>query len=1073
MKFKGAVIASVVSMSLTGLATSAAMAQTLPSGSYEQNNINTKQLVETASNVASKKKSTGIYVVQLKGQSGVAHQRSLEGESPSLAAVSLQTAGNSYNAKSPAIQAHIDKMKVEQAAVLSDLSGITVLHNYYHTFNGFAAKLDAKQLAAVRANPDVANVWEDELLELNTANTPAFLGLTGPNGQHTLGLKGDGVIVGIVDSGIWPENPSFADDGTYSAPPEKWAGECNVGTIGEVGDAAEPLDAMGFECSNKLIGARYFGASFSSVYDIQFAQGEFNSARDADGHGSHTAGTAAGNFVANAQLQGVDIGSLSGIAPRAHVAAYKVCWNSDYQNPQGANERGCFGSDSQAAIDAAVADGVDVINYSISGSLTDVTAPQTIAMLRAADAGVFVSVSAGNSGPAEGVVGTPAPWVMSVGASTYDGSVTSIVDALDVTVDGQDAGTVGSLGATFGPLWDVGFGGSLQSVSNVTACDALTEDLTGLVALVSRGGCSFSLKAVNAENAGAIGVVVFNNQTTPVFSMGATPSDGTPTIPARMVNLEDGTMLANSASELDTIVKFNGESATSIVPQVGNVMAEFSSRGQNEAVADIIKPDITAPGVSVLASTSAMQLDFPGNNPLQGEDYAYLSGTSMSSPHIAGMAALLTQQFPTWGPDQKKSALMTSAYQNVLDFDGSVPTPFVFGSGHADVLAARTPGFTYNTIWTDYSAYLCGRGRDAVVAEFTGGISCAQFANAGFSFDATQLNYPSIAIANLVSSEVVVRAVTDVTGADSSYDITLDLPVGITATVLVPDANGAFAPGTVLNVPAGETVLYGLILEVGAGAAFEEWGFGSVTFTNGDVVNRSPIAVRPAPEATIFVPERVTVNLDRRGNASFPVQFDYSGTTSMDSQGLATPFGSAGRVFQDPDQTFGFNEAGLGQHRIVVPEGASLARFSLIDDLVAVPGTDLDLVLYICIDFSCGTVAESLNAGSNENIELVNPDAAIGDNGRSFYLMWVHGYDLGLSQEIPPESTDYTLVYWVADKKERNTRISSSTRAIEGKFNSVRVSGRNLPFFSYMGTATFFDDKGINQGTTVIEALPN
>lgn len=1070
MKFKGAAIATVVSMSLTGLATSAAMAQTLPTGSYEINNINVNQLTEVSKSVQSKKKSTGIYIVQLKSESGVAHQRSLEGASPALAEVSLRTAGNSYSAMSPAVQAHIAKMKIEQASVISELSGITVLHNYYHTFNGFAAALDAEQLAAVKANPEVVNVWEDELLELTTANTPAFLGLTGPNGQHTLGLKGDGVIVGIVDSGIWPENPSFADDGTYPGPPEKWVGECNSGTIGAEGDELVAPDEMGFECSNKLIGARYFGASFANVYDIQFEQGEFNSARDADGHGSHTAGTSAGNFVEEAELQGIGIGSLSGVAPRAHVAAYKVCWNSDYVSPLGVNERGCFGSDSQAAIDAAVADGVDVINYSISGSRTDNISPQTLAMLRAADAGVFVSVSAGNSGPEEGVVGTPAPWVMSVGASTYDGDSVTINDGLDVTVDGEASGTIASVGANFGSSWDEGFGGALTSVSNLTACEALPdgEDLSGRVALISRGGCSFTLKVANAENAGAVGVVVFNNQATPPFAMGSTPADGSPIIPSRMVSQVDGTELANNAVELETTVTFNGELVSSVTTQVGNVMAEFSSRGQNEAVADIIKPDITAPGVSVLAATSAMQLDYPGNNPLQGEDFAYLSGTSMSSPHIAGMAALLTQQFPEWGPSQKKSALMTTAYQDMLDYDGSVPTPFVFGSGHADVLAARTPGFTYNSVWTDYSAYLCGRGRDEIVLEFAG-FSCAAFANAGFSFDATQLNYPSIAIANLVGSEVVVREVTDVTGADQSYDVSLDLPTGITATVLVPDGEGNFVPGTVMNVPADGSALYGLILEVGEGAVFEEWSFGSITFTNGELVNRSPIAMRPAPPLVIDVPERVTVSLSRRGNATFPVQYAYSGKTSMESQGLATPFGSAGTVFQDADQSFAFNEAGLGIHFIEVPEGSSLARFSLFDDLVELPDTDLDLILYRCIDFSCSTVTDSLNGGSDENIELVNPDAAFGNSGRDFYLMWVHGFDLGGDLNT---STEYTLVYWIADGQERNTRIRTSTRAREGLFNKVYITGRNLPFFSYMGTATFFDDEGNDQGTTVIEAIP-
>ncbi len=1071
MKFQGAAIASIVSMSLTGLAASAAMAQELPQSSFELRGV-AGELQEAAGNKPAQR-SIGVYIVQLKGKSGVEYHNSLPENNNRDAVVSIQQAGNTYNAKSPAMQAYTAEMQQRQNAVLSDIGVTETLHSYLHTFNGFSAKLSARQANALRNHPDVANVWEDEKLELTTANTPEFLGLTGPNGQHTLGVKGEGVVVGIVDSGISPDNPSFADDGTFTVPAD-WNGECNVGTIGP-GDDVVPGDEA-FTCSNKLIGARYFGAGFSATYDIQFELGEFNSARDADGHGSHTAGTAAGNEVANATLQGTEIGGLSGVAPRANVAAYKVCWNSDYVSPEGVDERGCFGSDSAAAIDAAVADGVDVINYSISGSRTSVIAPQTLAMMRAAEAGVFVSVSAGNSGAGPGVVGTPAPWVMSVAASTYDGERPVISDAIVPTVDGIEGEAVLATQASFTPRLEVGFNGSLEATDDVTACAPLDQDLTGNVALISRGACSFTAKIWNAQQAGATGVVVYTDDR-PITTMGATPADGGEIlIPAAMISREEGLELSNASLELPVEVAYNGTVATTVT-EVGNVMAGFSSRGGNDAVADIIKPDITGPGVNVLASTTPAPLAFPGNNPLFGEDYAYLSGTSMSAPHLAGMAALLTEQNPTWTAMQKKSALMTTAYQGVTNADGSQAQPFDFGSGHADVLAARTPGFTYNASLNDWGAYLCGRDRESVVIEETG-FNCAAFENAGFSFDATQLNYPSMAIGELVTSEVVVRVVTDVTGEENTYDAVIEAPEGTIATLVTIDAEGNPVFGGPLTVPANGQVAYGVLIETTPEAVLEEWRFGSITFTSGDIVNRSPIGVRAFAEPKITVPARVTVELDRRNNARFPVEYLYSGSTQVDGVGLVTPFGSAGSVTQDPDQSFAFFEPGLGQHRIPVTPDSTLARFSMFDSLVDIEGADLDLIVYRCIDFSCSFITDSLNVGSNENVEFVNPIPASGDNGRSFYLLWVHGFDLG-AEEIDPEAlltTDYTLVYWVANGESTvpRSRISGSRRAIEGKFNNIRVAGGRapLPFFSYMGTATFTDDEGVNQGTTVIEAIP-
>src|SRR5690606_26052011 len=346
-----------------------------------------------------------------------------------------------------------------------------LIYSYTHTFNGFSAKMTAAQAEALRNHPNVEGVWRDEAQQMTTSNTPAFLGLTSsPDGLHTLGVKGEDVVIGVVDSGIWPEHPSFADDGSY-APLSGWNGTCDVGEDPE------------FSCNNKLIGARYFKSTFETVYEIQ--PGEFISPRDADNHGTHVASTAGGNEVVTAVFNGTPVATVSGIAPRARIAMYKACWNSDYVSPEGVNERGCFYGDTMAAIDQAVADGVDVINYSTGGDRTNLTTVSAAAKLRAAQAGVFVSVSAGNDGPTASTIGTPAPWVTTVAASTYDGF--SIANGIEVTAGPLQGTYIAVEGVTSVPLSQTGdISADVVVAEPLLACAELTNaaEIAGKFALI-------------------------------------------------------------------------------------------------------------------------------------------------------------------------------------------------------------------------------------------------------------------------------------------------------------------------------------------------------------------------------------------------------------------------------------------------------------------------------------------------------------------------------------------------------------------------------------------------------------
>ncbi len=290
MTFKKKLLGTVISMAVSAGMTSAVNAQQIA-----PQDLSKISLSGASANV---KRSSGLYIVQMKKEPGITYAEEIGELIPNQQLVASK--GNQYAANSKQLRRYTNQLKRQQNNIASKAGGVKIIHNFVHSFNGFSAKLTPAQVKALRANPNVANVWEDELVKVDTANTPAFLGLTGANGQHTLGIKGDDIIVGVLDTGITPENPSFADDGSYSDPSQiGWNGTC---------DAGEEAQEGTFSCNNKLIGARYFNETFSSVYDIQYGLGEFESPRDADGHGSHTSSTAAGNEGVSAMMNGTEIG---------------------------------------------------------------------------------------------------------------------------------------------------------------------------------------------------------------------------------------------------------------------------------------------------------------------------------------------------------------------------------------------------------------------------------------------------------------------------------------------------------------------------------------------------------------------------------------------------------------------------------------------------------------------------------------------------------------------------------------------------------------------------------------------
>ncbi len=982
----------------------------------------------------------GTYIVQLVGKSGVEKAADLGQLTPNDPQVGK--ALNQYDSTNPQIVAYNTALTQFQQNLADQFSSTGLIYSYTHTFNGFSARMTAEQAAQLRMHPEVVGVWEDKPEQLTTSRTPALLGLTEPGGQHNLGIKGEDIIVGIIDTGISPSNPSFADDGSY-APLARFKGSCDKG---------QDVD---FACNNKLIGARYFKDSFQSVYAIQ--PGEFISPRDADSHGSHTASTSAGNAGVNAIIGGQDYGKISGIAPRARVAVYKACWNSDYTSPAGKQERGCMYGDTMAAIDAAVADGVDVINYSIGGSRTDLTTIAVAAKLRATQAGVLVSVSAGNDGAnnTKETVGTPAPWVISVGASGFAVNAVGVNSGLAVNKLSAIEGTVTKPLSVTGAI-----SGNVVAAQPILGCGELTNaaEVKGNVVLISRGTCGFADKVLNAQNAGATAILTYNNLAGNPFAMGGTVATG-PTIPGLMISLSDGEALS---SALTAGSKVN---VTLSPSYVSNAMADFSSKGPNLATNNILKPDITAPGAQILAAATPTTFTKP-----KGNDFTFMSGTSMSSPHIAGMAALLIEQHPTWTPAMVKSALMTTSHQQVTKASSSVlADPFDFGAGHAAPVKAMDPGLVYDATAADYFAFLCGIGNAAFVKS-TSGFDCAAYTAAGYPTDASQLNYPSIAVGQLKVAKTIVRVVTDVSGSNANYRPTIEAPAGVDVSFKTLNTQGQLVDATSIDVPANGKAVYALTLTPNSSAVMDQWVFGSVTLSDGLHDVRSPIAAKPTLPDAISAPASLTTQVPAvNGRVSFIADMTYSGVTSSKLVGLAQATGSKATAKQDADKTFSFNEAGLGTHMLTVPAGTQVARFTLRNGLTNLAAPDIDLYVYRCIGWSCSAVATSQNAAANEDVVLRNPAPANNAAKGDLYIVWAHARDLKGTANV-----NYSLAYWIVNQANTTTSaLSASTRAVKGRPNVVTVSTKNLVpgALPYMGVVTLHDAKGVARTSTLLEVF--
>ena len=620
-----------------------------------------------------------------------------------------------------------DFFKPHQLEAIADAN---IVHEY-QLINGASIVVSGDKVESVAAMRGVTAVYLDELHQFDTNSSPDFIGA--PSAWNALGGQsdaGEGTLFASLDTGIWPEHPSFSDPDSNGNLYPAYTGSALPCDFGNTGWNANDVS---FSCNNKLVGAYSFLHTYKAINGLTAA--EFDSARDDDGHGTHTASTAAGNGNTPAAIAGSDLGFVSGIAPRAQVIVYKVC---------GAD--GCYSSDAVAAIEQAILDGVDVINYSIGGGTHPYNDIVSLAFLRAYENGIFVAKSAGNSGPNSDTVAGRSPWVTTVAASTQ---VRSFAGSLALNAANGDKLTLDGVSLTGSHLGEVVLAADFDTVSVTDPADGqcLTEFPANTwanneIVVCVRGSIARVSKGYNVLQGGAGGFVLVN----------PTPNTLVPDnhfLPGVHLQDTEGVALIDFLAAADH-APVSGEITGGIhIASQGNVMASFSSRGGTGQTLGVSKPDITAPGVQILAGNTPLPSSIAGG--ASGELFQVIQGTSMSSPHVAGSALLLKALHPDWTPGQIKSALMTSAYTDgLVKEDGLTAVDhFDAGSGHIDLTQAIDPGLTISATADEFRMYESSLWNS---------------------------NYPSIYIPTMPGEMTIYRTVQSELDHDSWWRISIDAP---------------------------------------------------------------------------------------------------------------------------------------------------------------------------------------------------------------------------------------------------------------------------------------------------------
>ncbi|XP_008785921.2 subtilisin-like protease SBT3 [Phoenix dactylifera] len=679
-----------------------------------------------------------------------------------------------------------------------------LIYVYDNAIHGFSARLSPLQLQQLKRSHGYLSCYREMPMTVDTTHTPEFLHLSSGSGLWPASNYGEDVIIGVVDSGIWPERESFSDDSMTDVP-ARWKGVCEQGTA-----------FSSSACNRKLIGARSFNKGLLAANpNLTIA---VNSPRDTDGHGTHTSSTAVGNYVPGASFFGYAPGTAQGMAPRARLAMYKAIW-----------DEGAVTSDIIAAIDQAISDGVDVISLSLGlGFFPLYKDPIAMASFAAMEKGIFVATSAGNYGPGLRVLHNGTPWVTTIGAATVDRDFASIVDLGDgSSINGQSMypGRPPSTRHHALPLVFMGSCGNRTLLKNarhkMVVCDA--KDL------------EFATSQVESTKVDAALFVSAKVHLYVKFSF-----------PGAIISPQDGKTILeyiNKSSDPRAMLRFR---ETILGTKPAPMAADYTSRGPSVSCPTVLKPDILAPGSFILAAWAQnSSVGFDGSHKLYSP-FNIISGTSMACPHAAGIAAMIKGARPDWSPAAIRSALMTTA--NNLDntmmpirdmgyADRPAATPLAIGSGHIEPNRALDPGLVYDASTDDYVRLLCAM-------KYTS--KQIKTITKTYSFDCSHasldLNYPSfIAFFNpnktAASDEVVQefrRTVTNVGDAVVTYNAKVVAMKGFAIRIV---------PEKLVFYEKYEKKSFALILVGQMGKKDDEVLHGSLSWVDdkGKYVVRSPI----------------------------------------------------------------------------------------------------------------------------------------------------------------------------------------------------------------------------------------
>lgn len=769
------------------------------------------------------------------------------GEISGFAATAPSATGRRLDRGSAGARAYAGELGRRQASVIAAAApGVTPSVEYRTAFNGFAAKLTPEQVDALRGADGVRRVVRESFLELAATSAPPtpsaaqgagdlggseadLLGLPGGLWRELGGPRaaGKGVVVGVVDSGVTPESASFGAAG-MAAPPATWHGVCQAGE-------QFPADA----CTRKLVGARWFADGFGTE---NLPPESYLSPRDEAGHGTHVASIAAGDAGVEPLIgfNRLGVGRITGIAPAAHLAAYKACWGPGF----------CSTVDVTAAIDSAVADGVDVLNLSLGGDPGPGGGPSPldIALLNADAAGVFVSVSAGNAGEYAGAVASPAsaPWTTAVGATTGARTFRTTIEARGRGGRERIAASTSAAGqrdvrivdaASFSTPGDDPFDDPRYCASGMTP-----ERVRDAI-VICEPFAPIEVISDTLGRAGAKAVVL------PIDLGVADDPAVASLVPSLFVDDSDLPALRRLAAAGAT-VSFDGAAAA---PWQPHRVAWFSSRGPALANPDLLRPDVAAPGVNVLAAyspdTYQAQLGYEGH-----ERFNVLSGTSMAAPIVAGTGALLTQLHPGWSPAAIRSALVTTA-KPAVDSDGLGIAPHVAaGAGRIDPTAASRPGLVVAPSDDDYRRFAAGE------------------------LPARDLELPSVSLDGATTQITVQRTVTSVESRRTRWSARVEAPGMPRGAIAVSPARFALDPSARQALRIDTRLTRG-------GRAFQD---ATVVLTNAETGRdvRLPVAIRNP--GIVDPPKRIEVAAPAASGTT-PVGLEISATVSGVAHGLAAP----------------------------------------------------------------------------------------------------------------------------------------------------------------------------------------